>query len=71
DFAKRETELVIMVTPYTVKAVNPQKLADPGKNLEPAADSQTALLSRLNRIYGVGGASATGSYYGRYGFIIE
>ncbi len=71
DFAQHQTELAIIVTPYMVKPVSPDKLEDPGRNLEAASDPQTVLLQRINRIYGVGAASASGAYHGRYGFIVE
>ncbi len=71
DFQRKETELVILVTPYTVRAVNRQKLEDPGRNLEPSSDPQAVFLDRLNRIYGVGGGNGKGTYHGRFGFIVE
>ncbi|MCC2112875.1 MAG: type II and III secretion system protein family protein [Hyphomicrobiales bacterium] len=71
DFQRKETELVIVVTPYTVRAVNREKLEDPGRNLEPPSDPQTVFLDRLNRIYGVGGGKGNGTYHGHIGFIVE
>ena len=71
DFQRKQTELVIIVTPYMVRPVNRKKLEDPGRNLEAASDPQTIFLDRLNRIYGVGGAGAKGAYHGRIGFIVE
>ncbi|MEZ5841257.1 MAG: type II and III secretion system protein family protein [Hyphomicrobiales bacterium] len=71
DFSHQQTELAIIVTPYMVKPVAPDKLEGPGRNLDMADDPQTILLQRINRIYGVGSAPANGAYHGRYGFIVE
>jgi pilus assembly protein CpaC len=64
DFLDQETELVMIVTPYLVKAASPQALARPDENFFPAPDGQTYFLNRLTRVYGteatvpVGGNSA-------------
>ncbi len=52
DFIKRETELVVLVTPYMVKPVSRQKLARPDDGLAPASDHKFNFYGHLNRVYG-------------------
>ena len=42
-----------MVTPYVVRAVAQKELSRPDDGFAPASDSQSALLARINRIYGL------------------
>jgi pilus assembly protein CpaC len=51
-FLDRETELVIIVTPYLVKPVSPNELARPNDNLAPASDAEAYFLNRLTKVYG-------------------
>ncbi|MFZ4807011.1 MAG: type II and III secretion system protein family protein [Hyphomicrobiaceae bacterium] len=51
DFIKRETELVVIVTPYTVRPTSRKELATPGDGLAPASDLRANFLGHLNRIY--------------------
>src|SRR5579871_5282067 len=53
DYVKHETELMVLVTPYVVRAVAQKELSRPDDGFAPASDSQSALLSRMNRIYGI------------------
>jgi pilus assembly protein CpaC len=55
DYVDHKTELVVLVTPYIVRAVAQKDLARPDDGFAPASDSQSALLARINRIYGVSG----------------
>lgn len=72
DFQRSETELVVIVTPYTVRPTSPEALARPTDGLVPASDPSTVLLGRLNRIYSVnGGAKPIGRFTGQYGFIYD
>ena len=72
DYQRRETELVIIVTPYLVKPVGRDALARPDDGFAPAGDGQADFLGRINRVYGVEGKPApAGSYRGTYGFIFE
>lgn len=71
DFIKKETELVIMVTPYMVRPGARQDFARPDDNLAPASDLKANFLGHLNRIYGRGTATPTGDLKGEYGFIVE
>ena len=72
DFVNNETELMVLVTPYVVRAVAQKELARPDDGFAPASDAQSALLARMNRIYGVAGRVEPGSGYpGNFGFIID
>src|SRR5437588_1282316 len=53
DFVNDETELMVLVTPYVVRAVAQKELTRPDDGFAPATDSESALLGRLNRLYGV------------------
>lgn len=71
DFIKRETELVIIVTPYMVRPTARQELARPDDGLAPASDMRANFLGHLNRIYGRGQPMPDGGLKGDYGFIVE
>lgn len=71
DFIKRETELVIIVTPYLVKPVAQQQLAKPSDGLLPASDRKANFLGHLNQIYGSERGAPVGDLKGDYGFIVE
>ena len=73
DFIKRETELVVLVTPYTVRPVARQQLARPTDGLAPASDMKTNVLGHMNRIYGKNAPVAVdgGLKGGDIGFIVD
>ena len=71
DFVKQETELVVIVTPYMVRATSRQELARPLDGLAEASDLKANFLGHLNRIYGKGEAPPPGDLKGDYGFIVE
>jgi pilus assembly protein CpaC len=72
DFVNKETELMVVVTPYIVRAVAQKELSRPDDGFAPASDSQSFLLARINRIYGISShAEPIGSSQGSYGFIID
>jgi pilus assembly protein CpaC len=72
DYQNGETELVVIVTPYLVDPVNPQKLVTPVDNFSPATDEETVLLSRMNAVYGSkGGHGVKGDVKGPVGFIVH
>lgn len=72
DYQNGETELVVIVTPYLVDPVNPQKLVTPVDNFAPATDEETVLLSRMNAVYGSrAGNSVKGDVKGPVGFIVD
>jgi pilus assembly protein CpaC len=69
DYQRQETELVIIVTPYIAKPMNPTDIARPDDGFIDASDPQTVLMGRLNKLYGVSGQNGAGASKGRYGFI--
>ena len=72
DFANNQTELVVLVTPYVVRAVAQKDLSRPDDGFAAAADPQADLLGSINRIYGVPGrVEPTQNYRGTYGFITD
>ncbi|MGJ4947813.1 type II and III secretion system protein family protein [Bradyrhizobium sp. HKCCYLS20291] len=72
DYVNNETELMVMVTPYVVRAVAQKELSRPDDGFAPATDSESALLGRMNRLYGIAAKvdAATGQPAG-FGFIID
>jgi pilus assembly protein CpaC len=72
DYQRQETELMIMVTPYIAKPMEPRQVSRPDDGFVDAQDAQAILLGRFNRLYGVAGASPLGTAYrGRVGFITD
>ncbi len=74
DYIKRETELVVLVTPYTVKPQARQNLASPTDGLAAASDLKSNLLGHMNRVYAKGGVMpiAAGSIKDEsIGFIVD
>lgn len=72
DYVNQRTELMILVTPYVVRAVAQKDLSRPDDGFADPSDPAQVLLGRLNRIYGVGQpANPPDSYHGKYGFILD
>ncbi|MCW5688344.1 MAG: type II and III secretion system protein family protein [Pseudolabrys sp.] len=74
DYINNQTELVVIVTPYIVHAVAQKQLSRPDDGFADPSDPSTALLGRLNRIYGDPGKASPPSaadYHGKYGFILD
>ena len=73
DFVNSQTELMVLVTPYVVRAVAQKDLSRPDDGFANASDPQTDLLGSINRIYGVPGRSVepARNYRGTYGFITD
>ncbi len=74
DFINHKTELMILVTPYVVRAVAEKKLARPDDGYEDPTDPSTVFLGNLTRIYGNKHQSSVGNdhgYHGKYGFILD
>ena len=53
QFQSRQTELVIIATPYLVEPTTLAELTDPGEGYVPASMVQSVLLGRLESVYGV------------------
>jgi pilus assembly protein CpaC len=72
DFVNNQTELMVIVTPYVVRAVAQKELSRPDDGFAPASDSQSTLLAQINRVYGISArVEPVGSYQGNFGFIID
>ena len=72
DFVNRQSELVVMVTPYIVRAVAQKDLSKPDDGYADASDPATTLLGRFNRLYGTPGQNDPGkTYRGSVGFILD
>ena len=72
DYVNNETELMVIVTPYVVRAVAQKELSRPDDGFAPASDSQSALLGRINRLYGIARrVDPINGYQGDFGFIID
>ena len=71
DYQKKETELVVIVTPYLVRPVARQELARPLDGLGDPTDRKSNFLGHINRIYGGGRPAPVGDLKGDYGFIVE
>jgi pilus assembly protein CpaC len=72
DYINNQTELVVLVTPYVVKAVAQKQLSRPDDGYADPSDQSTVLLGRLNRIYGAADDSEPRrAYRGNYGFHLD
>jgi pilus assembly protein CpaC len=72
DFVNNQTELMVLVTPYVVRAVAQKDLSRPDDGFADSSDPQADLLGSINRIYGVPGrVEPARNYRGTYGFITD
>ncbi|OQW59864.1 MAG: secretin [Proteobacteria bacterium SG_bin9] len=71
DFVNRQTELMVLVTPYVVRAVAQKDLSRPDDGFIETSDPQADLLGNLNRVYGVPGKVEPGRRYRGAGFITD
>ena len=72
DYINQRTELMVLVTPYVVRAVAQKDLSRPDDGFADPSDPAQVLLGRFNRIYGVGGnTDPPDNYRGKYGFILD
>jgi pilus assembly protein CpaC len=72
DFVNNETELMVIVTPYVVRAVAQKELSRPNDGFAPSSDAQASLLGRMNRLYGIARhVDPVIGYQGDFGFIID
>ena len=71
DFQRRDSELMIMVTPFIAKPMEAAQVARPDDGFVDATDPQTVLLGRLNKLYGTSGGVGAKGYSGRFGFITD
>ena len=74
DYINHQSELMVLVTPYVVRAVAQKQLSRPDDGYADPSDPQTVLLGQLNRIYGTAtkpDAPRAANYHGKYGFILD
>lgn len=72
DYINRNSELMVLVTPYVVRAVAQKDLSRPDDGFADASDPQADLLGSINKIYGAPGKPAPArGYRGTYGFITD
>ncbi|WP_374579595.1 type II and III secretion system protein family protein [Phenylobacterium sp.] len=72
DYLAGETELVIIVTPYIVDAVSPDRLQTPVDGMMIADDASTLLMGSLTKAYKANPNAPRGrTYQGPHGYVIE
>lgn len=72
DYQREETELMIVVTPYIARTVNPQEVARPTDGFSDATDPQAAMLGRVNRLYATtDNPQVIKNFKGKVGFIAD
>jgi pilus assembly protein CpaC len=72
DYINRQTELMILVTPYIVRPVAQKDLSRPDDGFADASDPSSVFLGRLNKLYGIAGkVDPNRMYRGQYGFILD
>jgi len=72
DYRRRETELVILVTPYLATHAAGRDMGIPGGGFMPQSELKELFFGHINRVYGGPGRPPDdGRYHGDYGFIIE
>lgn len=70
DYQRNETELMIIVTPYLIKATEAKELPKPDDGFADASDPQAWLLGRMNRLYASpNNPEALKNFKGNVGFI--
>lgn len=71
-FDRRETELVIIATPYLVRPTARNDLSRPDDNFNPASDAASVFLGHVNKVYGRREAAPPSApYHGNVGFIYK
>jgi pilus assembly protein CpaC len=73
DYLNRQTELMVLITPFIVRAVAQKDLSRPDDGFADASDPAAILIGRFNRIYGAPGRGRPRphAYRGNYGFILD
>ncbi|MGC1110218.1 MAG: type II and III secretion system protein family protein [Methylovirgula sp.] len=72
DYQREETELLIVVTPYLVRATSASALPKPDDGFADSSDPQAWLLGRINRLYASpNNPEAVKNFKGRVGFILD
>jgi pilus assembly protein CpaC len=71
DYVNNQTELMVIVTPYIVRAVAPKQLARPDDGFVDSSDPTAILMGKFNRLYGSAARNDGRPYRGAYGFIMD
>jgi pilus assembly protein CpaC len=72
DYVNRQTELMILVTPYVVRPVKQKDLSRPDDGFADSADPSAFFMGRVNRLYGLPGKiDPNTNYRGKIGFIVD
>jgi len=71
DYKRKESELVILVTPYLATHAPKSEFARPDGGYAPSSTLRELLMGHINRIYGPPGFAPEGRYDGEFGFIVE
>jgi pilus assembly protein CpaC len=72
DYQRQETELLIVVTPYLIRATSVADLPKPDDGFADSSDPQAWLLGRINRLYASpNNPEAVKNFKGRIGFILN
>ena len=71
DYKRKESELVILVTPYLATHAPKSEFARPDGGYVPSNTLRELLMGHINRIYGPPGYAPEGRYDGEFGFIVE
>jgi pilus assembly protein CpaC len=70
-YINRETELVMIITPYLVKPTSPKALARPDDTMFPASDAESYFLNHLTKVYGTDGRIPGGPGSAQVGFTFD
>ncbi len=71
DYRRKETELVILVTPYLATHMAAEQVGRPDTGFAPPSDLRSIFMGHINRVYGKPGHEPAGRYDGDHGFIVE
>ena len=71
DYRRRESELVILVTPYLATHAPKSEFARPDGGYAPSSTLRELFLGHVNRTYGPPGFTPRGRYEGDFGFIVD
>lgn len=71
DFRRRETELVILVTPYIASHAPTHEVGKPTDGFMPTSELRELFFGHINRIYGGEVAPGHHEFNGDYGYVID
>lgn len=71
DYLNRQTELMVLVTPYVVRAVAQKDLSRPDDGFADASDPSSVITGAINRVYGAPGGKAKPQHRSLLGFITD